>query len=303
VEDETRQGAVPETVSISVVVPHYNDSERLARLLERLKRQRASFGAFEVIVVDNGSTEGIVIDPGEPNVRLLSEPRRGSYAARNKGIREARGEIIALIDSDCLPGDAWLEEGLNALESMQADLVGGQVRFFFSGAVPSGAEFVDAVTHLQIEDSIRQRGVAPTANLFFRRTVVERIGEFPAELQSGGDLVWTRRATERGLKLHYAPRAEVGHPARRLGALLKKQHRVGIGQAMIARMEGQSRWRFLGATLLLLRPPLRSVPRLLRRGAELGKAPHPVRVWGALWAGVLATAAGRLRQQIAGPSG
>jgi glycosyltransferase AglE len=279
-------------VVISVIVPHYNDAERLGRLLDRLKDQRSSFGDYEIIVVDNGSTEPVAVDEG-PRLRLLTEPRRGSYAARNRGLQEAKGDVIAFTDSDCLPTDGWLEEGYKALRDLGADLVGGRVRFTFSRATPTGAELVDATTNLRVESYIRHQRAAATANLFVHRRVVERIGRFPSELRSGGDIAWTQRASREGMTLKYAPRAEVLHPARRLGGLLSKQYRVGRGLARIARARGDSGWRIILRSFSRLIPPSPArVQAILRRQTDTSHAPHAIRVWGALWASRIATALG-----------
>ena len=217
---------------VSVIVPVYNDERRIAGCVEALLAQTYPRDRYEVIVVDNGSTDATRAVVGRYPVTLLSETAtRGSYAARNAGLRHARGEILAFTDSDCTPAPQWLAAGVAAIMA-GADLAGGNVRFVFS-ARPSGAEVCDSISNMQIERNIRERGVAKTANLFARASVVAAIGPFPHGLQSGGDVIWTGRATARGFRLVYAPQAEVAHPTRRLLELLKKHYRVGRGQHAI----------------------------------------------------------------------
>jgi len=86
------------------------------------------------------------------------------------------------------------------------------------------------------DESVRN-GVAKTANVFARAAVVEEIGLFPQELISGGDVHWTRAATDAGFELVYAPEAVVTHSSRQLWELLRKQYRVGTGQIQIWRMD------------------------------------------------------------------
>jgi hypothetical protein len=87
----------------------------------------------------------------------------------------------------------------------------------------------DALSNMQVEQYIRTQSVAVTANLFVWAELFGAVGLFPAAMRSGGDVFWTKQATERGYKLVYAAGAEVAHPTRRLGALLRKRYRIGAG--------------------------------------------------------------------------
>jgi glycosyltransferase involved in cell wall biosynthesis len=102
---------------ISVIVPLYNKAAWIERCLESILRQ--SFGDFEVIVVDDGSTDGSEIIVGrcpDPRIRLIRQSNAGPGAARNRGVSEARAEIVAMLDAD----DAWspdyLSESLRILD-------------------------------------------------------------------------------------------------------------------------------------------------------------------------------------------
>lgn len=120
-------------MKVSVVVPLYNKAKWVRRSLDSLAAQ--SFKDFEVIVVDDGSTDGsgeIVATYPDPRVRLVCQPNAGPGAARNRGIAEARGEFLAFLDAD----DEWmpefLEQNLAALEAAGpevAAVVCGYVEF------------------------------------------------------------------------------------------------------------------------------------------------------------------------------
>ncbi len=214
---------------VTVIVPVYNDKQRIKLCIEALLKQTYPRDRYEVIVVDNGSTDGTRAAIQQYPVTMLVEDQiQSSYAARNKGLAQARGDVIAFTDSDCIPTSQWMEEGLRAMHAEQADLVGGRVRFLFSPR-PTGAEIYDSLSHLKMADYIRDLKGAVTANLFVRRHVITKLGVFPSTMQSGGDMFWTRQATSNGYSLIYAPAAEVGHPTRRLGVLLKRQFRIGKG--------------------------------------------------------------------------
>lgn len=97
------------SVRVSVVVPLYNKSAWIERCLASIARQ--SYRDFEVIVVDDGSTDDSptkVEKRGDPNLRLIRQANAGPGAARNRGVAEARGDLIAMLDAD----DAWDPEYL-----------------------------------------------------------------------------------------------------------------------------------------------------------------------------------------------
>ena len=113
---------------VSVVIPVRNRAPGLRQCLAALEGQSFPRAEFEIIVVDNGSTDDL---EGArrlfPAVRWLQEVAPGSYAARNGGLRQAAGEIIAFTDADCVPDAGWLREGVAALTDGSATVVGGEV--------------------------------------------------------------------------------------------------------------------------------------------------------------------------------
>lgn len=221
---------------VSVIVPLYDDSQRAARLLTSLEKQTYPRDSFEIIVVDNGSHQDTGQLASRFNIRLAHETGiRSSYAARNKGIQMARGEILCFTDSDCTAAENWISEGVKTLREQGADLVGGNVVFTFS-TKKRASEFYDAITNMQIETIVRERGVAITANLFVRKHVIDTIGLFPHHLKSGGDIYFTAKAVQNKFHLVYSQDAYVCHPARPFLRLLQKSARVGKGKSGIHRL-------------------------------------------------------------------
>lgn len=231
---------------VSVIIPVFNDPDGIRQCLNSLTNQTYPEDRFEIIVVDNDSTDHTPGVVQEFDVTMCVESGiQGSYAARNTGIEAADGEIIGFTDADCTPSSLWIEAGVSALAEADADMAAGRIRFDFSDE-PTSAERFDALMNMRNDKSIN-KGVAKTANLFVRRRVFDQIGSFPDYLISGGDVFWTRKATNAGFELVFAPRAVVRHPSRQLGELLRKQYRVGIGQIQIWRLDNRS----AGAILLL----------------------------------------------------
>ncbi|MBV9467264.1 MAG: glycosyltransferase family 2 protein [Solirubrobacterales bacterium] len=110
----------------SVIVPARNAQRTLGRTLEALAAQQLD-GAFEVLVVDDGSTDGTasVARAAPGPVRVLAQPRCGPAAARNLGVERSSAPLLAFCDADVFPTPGWLQAGVDALGA--ADLVQGRV--------------------------------------------------------------------------------------------------------------------------------------------------------------------------------
>jgi len=238
-----RSDNASELPKVAVIIPVYNDDARLTLCLEALKRQSFPEHNFEVLVVDNGPSEGVrKICAAWPNVRYLVEERRGSYAARNTGLQHIRAAtIVAFLDSDCLPKADWLSLGVARLRSMEkCDFLGGRVQIFVRNpAKQSVAELYERVVAFPQKKYVEEGGWAVTANLFVRSYVFDSVGNFDDTLQSGGDMEWGKRATKAGMRLCYAEDVVVRHPARAKTAELRdKVQRVAGGS--YARLVKQS---------------------------------------------------------------
>lgn len=223
---------MPAATSISVIVPVLDDAQRLGACLDGLLGQTGAVD-LEVVVVDNGSTDGsaevAVRHPLSP--RLVTEPRRGSYAARNAGLAVARGDVVAFIDADCVPAPEWAVAGASAVE--RSPVVGGAVRQRRS-AHPTVWERYDCAVYLRQEDVVREQGYAATANLWVRREVLDQVGLFDASLLSSGDFEWGQRAIALGHRAVFAPGAVVGHaPRTDLRGTWRLHHRLGAGWARL----------------------------------------------------------------------
>ena len=224
---------------LSVIIPVYNDNTGLKKLLPTLMQQSYPQDKYEVIVVDNGSNQDVSEVTQHFEIKLLTENDiQSSYAARNKGIQHARGEVFVFIDSDCRATDDWLYEGIKKMHQAGSDLVGGNVVFSFSEKKTS-AEYYDVIIFLRMDEKV-QRGICGGANMFVKSSVFDSIGMFPSNVKSGGDVFFTKKATISGFKLVYAPKAIVYHPARRFWPLARKMFRVGKGKAKITKMSETS---------------------------------------------------------------
>ena len=223
---------------ISVIIPVYNDPERIRKALDALVAQTYPRESYEIIVADNGSNDDTprIVDEyrGEyPRlVRVVFENKiQSSYAARNKAITEARGNIFAFTDSDCVPEPDWIEVGMCELKNKKASCGGGHITFFYKAERPNLYEFYDSSRKLNQQSFVAKAGFAATANFFAERRLFEKHGLFRYDLISGGDYEFGRRLTRGGENLIYIPNAVVMHLARStFREIYKKSKRVAIGQ-------------------------------------------------------------------------
>ena len=217
--------------TVDVIVPHFDDVDRLRECLACVGRGTYPAELVRVYVVDNGSPTPPALDGcvGGIPVTLLCETRPGSYAARNRAVGVAGGEVLAFTDSDCLPRPEWIEAGVAALAGDPGGrYVGGGIEVFARDPErPTPTEVYERVTAFQVGDTLDRDGYAPTANLFVGRATFDRVGPFDATLKSGGDVQWGRRARASGLAPTFAPEAQILHPARsRLGEMFRKTRRT-----------------------------------------------------------------------------
>jgi glycosyltransferase involved in cell wall biosynthesis len=239
---------------VSVIVPVYNDSQRLQICLGALEKQTYPKDKYEVIVVDNQSEDDISSLVGNySQAKLTFESKTGSYAARNKGLSIAKGVVIALTDSDCIPAENWIEKGItNLLSVPNCGLVAGEIEVFCRDPNrPTAIETYDRIRGFEQEDFLVNKHYGATANVFSFKKIFQDVGLFNEELMSGGDKEWGIRVYAAGYKQIYADDVRVAHPARySFSDLYKKVSRITLD----VRSEGS--YRVLGRYYRLLRPSL-----------------------------------------------
>jgi GT2 family glycosyltransferase len=219
-------------MKVSVIVPTYQDWDRLVLCIEALKKQTFPQEKVEVIIINNDTDDEFRKLDLPSNYILINEERPGSYAARNAGLKIADGEIVAFTDSDCVPDTKWIEMAVKRLEG-GAERVAGHVELSFQSEKLTWADIYEKAYAFNQNENAK-KGVSITANMITWRSHFDHIGMFDDTLMSGGDIEWARRAYDKGISIVYAPDVIVYHPSRdKLSVLLKKARRVAIGSATI----------------------------------------------------------------------
>ncbi len=208
---------------ISVIVPVYNEEKRLEACIKSLLDQTLPRSAYEIILVDNGSTDKSVEIIKKFPVIYLSEGIASPYRARNTGVRAARGEILAFVDSDCRVDSNWLKNGMKCLD--QFDLV-------TSNILPDHSERHYLRLHDEISRGIRdsKRSVFVLNCLFFvKKTTFENIGGFEDDLISAADGILFREAKRLGYSIGTSEDTIVYHAVDSLTERIKRSFREGLG--------------------------------------------------------------------------
>jgi glycosyltransferase involved in cell wall biosynthesis len=196
----------------SIIIPTYNRLPILEKCLRALEQQTTAI-AYEVVVVDDGSTDGTVDwikSQALPHVRLLQQEHLGPAAARNLGVEQAKGDWIIFIDSDLVVLPEFIQSHVDALQAVERD------RVFTYGAVINTANFDDPTSEpFKITDY--SRAYFATGNVAIARHWLIEAGLFDTQFQLYGweDLELGVRLKQMGLKLIKCPNA-VGyhwHPA------------------------------------------------------------------------------------------
>lgn len=248
---------------VSVIIPVYNDSARLKLCLDALRHQTYPADRFEVLVVDNGSTDDIdAVARAFPSAVFSRETAPGSYAARNKALAVARGELLAFTDSDCIPAPSWLEQGVRVLTANEGcGMIGGKIELFYRDPVRrSFAELYEAAFAFPQKFYIESNRYGATANVIACREAFETVGGFNAKLKSGGDRDWGIRVFKAGYRQIYSPDAVVRHPARyTLKEIGRKDSRIAGGWYARQKREPKLLGTALLAIWFIARGQLRSI--------------------------------------------
>lgn len=195
----------------SVIVPARNEAGRIGTCLAALVAQDFA-GDYEVIVVDNASSDDTAQRAAAFGVAVVREDRLSAAGARNAGIRAARGEILAFTDADCVPCTSWLRELLAGMSDPDYGCCVGEI-----APVETTSRLSRFIHDTGLVCQLRLLSEAPpaasTASVAFRREVFQTIGMFDEEFSPGEDRDFFWRLVRDGrFRYRYNSRAIVLHP-------------------------------------------------------------------------------------------
>jgi len=280
-------------VRASVVVCTRERGAVLAETLRAVAGQSAPF-AWELLVVDNGSRDGSLELARElarelgPRARVVEERVAGLSAARNAGVRTARGELILFLDDDAQPYPGWLEALARALDEPGVLAAGGPIEPVFAGPRPAWLEdrylpYLSAWNRGAEAHDLRYNELPRGTNMAFRREAFARCGEFSRHLGRRGRSLRSCEETEFGLRLEragarvrYVPAAGVWHrvETQRLSEdwLVARFAAQGESEAIVDWMHWG--WAGLKQGLAAARQRALAATRESGSGADLGRRCH-----------------------------
>jgi GT2 family glycosyltransferase len=254
------------TPRVSVIIPHLNTPDLLAKCLASVTSQTLDHGNFEVIVVDNGSRTPLDdVKSAFQGVEFDLEPMPGPGLARNRGIRRARAASLAFIDADCCADAGWLQTAVDAVEASPGRaVIGGQVSIQTADpARLSEVEAFETVFSFRQQMYIEQRHFSVTANLAISAEVATAVGPF-GDINMAEDIDWGRRAYAAGYPTRFEPRMHVWHPPQRdFDALARKWRRIMSHDFNNHLAAGRPRWRWLLLTAMVAASVLPDAVRIM----------------------------------------
>ena len=223
--------------SLSVIIPVYNDPTGIETTLSALTDQDRASTEYEILVVDNGSTDetpsviALFEDRYPDLVTALSETTaQNSYVARNRGIAAAEGSFIAFVDADMHADPTWVGSVIKGMADNNWRYLGCHVEVYLPKETLVGK--FDSLTGFPVKEYITELHFAPTCCLVVDATVFNEVGRFDDRMISGGDYEFGRRVYDAGIDQHYAADVVLYHPVRiSLHADLARHVRIGRGIA------------------------------------------------------------------------
>jgi glycosyltransferase involved in cell wall biosynthesis len=220
---------------VSVIIPVLNDEQGISDTLDSVSKQDYPRDRWEVIVVDNNSTDNTTLVARSfadilPCLKIEKEIEKSSYAARNRGIQVSKGAILAFIDTDMTVNRDWIRKGATDLMEKEIDYLGCRVEIYTKKRKPNTWEVYHQRTGFPIKVYMEKDGFAGAGCIFVRKAVFEEIGLFDDRLKSNGDREFGNRVRDAGFRMYYSHDNVMWHPARSsLFSLYKKIVRTSTG--------------------------------------------------------------------------
>jgi mycofactocin system glycosyltransferase len=204
---------------VSIIIPVRNRPDEIAACLNSLKNLEYPQDKLEIIVVDDASEDRTPSVVSQFPARLIAlEERHQASFCRNLAAREAKGDILAFIDSDCLADSLWLRELVPTFEDPAVGVVGGLVDS--AGRRKNLDRYEKVKSSLRIalwfkRSEVDQKSFyVPSCNMLTRKSLFRGLGGFLAELHVGEDVDYCWRAEDTGYQVEYRPMGRVYHKHR-----------------------------------------------------------------------------------------
>ncbi|MCL4437210.1 MAG: glycosyltransferase [Thaumarchaeota archaeon] len=277
----------------SVAVITYNSGETIRDCLCSILNQDIPRSAYEVLVVDSGSTDGTAeLVRTKQNVRLIIDERKGRGLARNVAIRNAKSDIVVFIDADCVAARDWLRTHIEVLNDKKMAALGGAVLF-----PPQSSWLIRTQHHLYFGGLERKKNAVTwdlaTCNISFLRQPLEKIGFFDDTVHQGEDTLLCWKLVENGYEVGFHPGPKVMHLYKdmTLSDFLRLKRRDGSTDYNLQLLfSGKGPYRLpTGRVSVLLLSPLLFTARVARYASKVKSTAGVLAALGALGHLILAS--------------
>ncbi len=217
-------------IDFSVIIPVKNAEKTIEKCIVHLLNQNYPKDKFEVIVVDNNSSDGAAKKIKENPVKYVLCKKPGSSAARNLGVKKAGGKIMAFIDSGGFADKNWLREAHKFFEeNKKASIAGGKMECCEESLIRR------TIFNLRLNQRLHTaNSFAATGNLFVKKNEFEIVRGFNKAMELGSvDLEFGERATGLGYNPVFLETAIVKYNARNVPCFLKREFRRGQSQSQL----------------------------------------------------------------------
>ena len=235
---------------VSVIIPTFNRKANIVNSLKSLALQEYEQSDFEVIIVDDGSSDGTIeaidnVSPRPLNLTVLSQCNRGPAVARNAGARVARGNYILFMDDDCVPDKFWIREIVKPYSDPLVGGVGGRIKY--SPPNDHWANRAASVADSGPGQPVNQEGNLEyfvTANASVRKSVFDGLGGFDEEFRYAAqeDIELAMRIVNQGFRLAYCNEAIVDHYHDfSFFGIIKRGFQIGKSERLLGLKHGGNR--------------------------------------------------------------
>jgi glycosyltransferase involved in cell wall biosynthesis len=248
---------------VTVIIPCYNSERTIRQCLNSVLRQQTPV-VFDVIVVDSsGDGTAEIVQREFPTVRLIHlESQTLPAAARNIGIRATQAPFCWMIDSDCIAAPDVIERAMQRHREDDYAAVSGSLRNGTPGSMSGWVYYLIQFKEFMPTTPLRLEWRAPTANIVYRRSVLEAFDGFDESMAQAEDILFNWKIWKAGKKILFDPAIEVVH-LNRTGWRTVLFHQVRMGESSArARKKGMLPGSFLLRHRLLI--PLMPLVRLAR---------------------------------------